>query len=247
MGLLDDAIREHLELKRRRGADAVEISRLENEALGPVRRSPAGVPDLSETEAPETAATTATKDREPREGATAARPVGERDPAPPVSASESVPDRAASAADERPVYPAAAPEPTTILRPPPIEPIDLSKTARAEPDEPSPPDPAAEEPAPSLLSRFNPARRRQARGSAREVEPAREVPPAPYVPSPPDFDPEPYAAPPPVADEPDIEPAGDEPDVEDLLEETPEFLEETPEHDRLWFEQRPPRDFDFDG
>jgi len=33
---------------------------------------------------------------------------------------------------------------------------------------------------------------------------------------------------------------------EDVLEETPEFLQETPEHDRLWFEQRPPRDFDFD-
>jgi hypothetical protein len=33
---------------------------------------------------------------------------------------------------------------------------------------------------------------------------------------------------------------------EDMLEETPEFLQDTPEHDRLWFEQRPPRDFDFD-
>ena len=31
----------------------------------------------------------------------------------------------------------------------------------------------------------------------------------------------------------------------DELEETPEFLQETPEHDRLWFEQKPPRDFDF--
>jgi hypothetical protein len=38
-------------------------------------------------------------------------------------------------------------------------------------------------------------------------------------------------------------PAGEE----DVLEETPEFLQETPEHDRLWFEQKPPRDFDFDG
>jgi hypothetical protein len=34
---------------------------------------------------------------------------------------------------------------------------------------------------------------------------------------------------------------------EDVLEETPEFLQDTPEHDRLWFEQRPPKDFDFDG
>ena len=38
-----------------------------------------------------------------------------------------------------------------------------------------------------------------------------------------------------------------EADEDDLLEETPEFLQDTPEHDRLWFEQRPPRDFDFDG
>lgn len=38
MGLLDDAIREHLELKRRRGADPSEIEREEVEALGPVRR-----------------------------------------------------------------------------------------------------------------------------------------------------------------------------------------------------------------
>jgi hypothetical protein len=34
---------------------------------------------------------------------------------------------------------------------------------------------------------------------------------------------------------------------EDMLEETPEFLQDAPDHDRLWFEQRPPRDFDFDG
>lgn len=33
--------------------------------------------------------------------------------------------------------------------------------------------------------------------------------------------------------------------VEDVLEETPDFLQDTPEQERLWFEQRPPRDFDF--
>ncbi|MDP9384254.1 MAG: hypothetical protein M3P50_03290, partial [Actinomycetota bacterium] len=33
---------------------------------------------------------------------------------------------------------------------------------------------------------------------------------------------------------------------DDVLEATPEFLQETPEHDRLWFEQKPPKDFDFD-
>ena len=45
MGLLDDAIREHLELKRRRGADPEEVARQEHEALGRApqraRRAPA--------------------------------------------------------------------------------------------------------------------------------------------------------------------------------------------------------------
>src|SRR5579875_515851 len=39
MGLLDDAIRDHLDLKRRRGADPAEVERAEREALGPVRRN----------------------------------------------------------------------------------------------------------------------------------------------------------------------------------------------------------------
>jgi hypothetical protein len=33
---------------------------------------------------------------------------------------------------------------------------------------------------------------------------------------------------------------------EDLLEDTPDFLEDAPEDDNLWFEQKPPKDFDFD-
>jgi hypothetical protein len=40
MGLLDEAIRDHLDLKRRRGADPADIERAEREALGPVRRDP---------------------------------------------------------------------------------------------------------------------------------------------------------------------------------------------------------------
>ena len=41
MGLLDDAIREHLELKRRRGADPGEVAREQREALDPVPRDEA--------------------------------------------------------------------------------------------------------------------------------------------------------------------------------------------------------------
>ena len=33
---------------------------------------------------------------------------------------------------------------------------------------------------------------------------------------------------------------------DDVLEETPDFLQEAPEDERLWFEQQPPRDFDLD-
>src|SRR5580693_242982 len=48
MGLLDDAIREHLELRRLRGADPGEVAQAEKDALGPVSREGAG-----ELEAPD--------------------------------------------------------------------------------------------------------------------------------------------------------------------------------------------------
>ena len=38
MGILDDAIREHLELKRQHGAGDEDLERLENEAFGPAAR-----------------------------------------------------------------------------------------------------------------------------------------------------------------------------------------------------------------
>ena len=51
MGLLDDAIRQHLELKRAHGADEAELQRKENEALGPVRREAEPAPEAA-AEAP---------------------------------------------------------------------------------------------------------------------------------------------------------------------------------------------------
>jgi hypothetical protein len=51
MGLLDEAIREHLELKRRRGADPAEVAREQHEALDPVSApAPAGQPAASALE-----------------------------------------------------------------------------------------------------------------------------------------------------------------------------------------------------
>jgi hypothetical protein len=61
MGLLDDAIREHLELRRAHGADPTEVERQEREALGAPRQeaefaSPSGDEEAPATVAPEAAA-----------------------------------------------------------------------------------------------------------------------------------------------------------------------------------------------
>src|SRR5690349_15097180 len=142
MGLLDDAIREHLELKRKHGADPEDVARQEQEALGPGKRN-----EFAQT-----------------------------DPEGPAAVS-----------------------------------ID-----------------AAEEVTPPL----------------QEEPPAPEAPPAgqeedPWLDEDPDEVP---------ADESlqQPRPAAEHSGEEDVLEETPDFLQETPEHDRLWFEQKPPKDFDWD-
>jgi hypothetical protein len=168
MGLLDDAIREHLELKRRRGADAHEVEHQEQEALGPPLR-------------------------------------GEFAPAP------QDPAAAAAAGLAEPAEPAAAAEPA--------EPV-----VQVEPE-------AAPEPEPELRSDLE--------GWLDEPDDAAAVQAtAEYTP--PDVE-HPAQEPP-----PEQPPAEEPPPDEDVLEETPEFLQETPEHERLWFEQKPPRDFDLD-
>ncbi len=145
MGLLDEAIREHLELKRRHGASPGEVAHLEEEALGPPRAQPEPV----ETDA--------------------------------------------AAADELeaahvPAEPAVAVPDAAVAPPPPSRVVG---------------------------------------GAVRMDDYVVEHP-----------DPEPRPAAPPASAAPDA-------DADDVLEETPEFLQETPEHERLWFEQKPPKDFDF--
>ena len=186
MGLLDDAIREHLELKRRHGADPTDLAKLEREAFGPIRRG---------AEAPESAeAQVEAAEPPPRALQPDPEPVPEFEPAPPR--------------DVRP----AEPEPVDpVLTEPEVDPPGPAPAAEEEItwDEPAPP-------SPQETRAFDAAEVAEAEG--RRATPA----PAP------------------------AEPVRDE-DDDDVLEETPEFLQETPEHDRLWFEQRPPRDFDFDG
>jgi hypothetical protein len=208
MGLLDDAIREHLELKRRRGADPVEVERAEQEALGPVRRAPEEIPH--DELAPDTGPELGTHDEgygyeesydEPADSGyhepQAAEPLGDEDPY----------------GEEQ------------------LEPLALDPLEQETQIAPPLPDEGVEHAGPGV-----------------EEDPA--AAPAPPVPPSAADSPPPHRAEPidrgHLSEETAEYDIGEEPENEDMLEETPEFLQDTPEHDRLWFEQRPPRDFDFD-
>jgi hypothetical protein len=172
MGLLDDAIREHLELKRRRGADPAEIERAEREALGPVRRryEEAGGADAGD------------------------EPIGD--------------DGLHHEADEEDWH-TDAPEAAHGEAPMPAHDYD-------DLDAPEPP------------------------AHPEEAHPLPATDPAAAAPA----EPPPHGL---DVETSEYDVAGEHESEEDVLEETPEFLQDAPDHDRLWFEQRPPRDFDFDG
>jgi hypothetical protein len=161
MGLLDDAIREHLELKRKHGANPDDVARQEQEALGQGGpKAEFAQPGAAEPEAaePEGVAEAEAEDRADAEDALA-----EGDPGIPEEPSE-------GHAADAPGY-------------------DEDPWLDEEPDE---------VPADDALEPRDPTRAPESEGD------------------------------------------------DDVLEETPDFLQETPEHDRLWFEQKPPRDFDWD-
>src|SRR6187402_2792850 len=81
MGLLDDAIREHLELKRKHGADPDDLARQEREALGPGMRNEFAQP---EGEEPAAEAAPAPEPESESEVAAYAAPPAE-DPEPPLN------------------------------------------------------------------------------------------------------------------------------------------------------------------
>lgn len=211
MGLLDDAIREHLDLKRRRGADPSEVARLEQEALGPVRREPAPAEPAADEHHDEPAVA---------------------EPHPPAHAEHPHPASEGLHADEH----------TRVLAP-------------EDRHEPPHGDPLLEQHAHNV---------ELGGAAAKAPEPASAPAPDPAPADEPEPEPRTAAEDPrqsDIVDQPTteyrVEDHHDEDEheasaahagpEEDVLEETPEFLQETPEHDRLWFEQRPPRDFDFDG
>jgi hypothetical protein len=167
MGTLDDAIRDHLELKRRLGASDEEIQQKESEAFG------AG-----------------------------SAPAPQLDPSAPEDEPDFQVQRTVAedlAATDDPWEPAGSEEdllePDDVLPKDSLEPNGAYAPAAPAEHEPLKDDAAQDEPHEDPLDAW-------------ESEPS--------------------------------------PPTEDVLRETPEFLEETPEHDRLWFEQKPPKDFDLD-
>ena len=69
MGILDDAIRQHLELKRQHGAPEEELQRQEEEALGPARRDVASAEVTDEERDAELEAGEAAEETEAAESA----------------------------------------------------------------------------------------------------------------------------------------------------------------------------------
>jgi hypothetical protein len=206
MGLLDDAIREHLELKRSHGADPDEVARQEHEALGETRRAEFARPEGAEqADAPVGAEPEAAAATEPPEDFP-------------------VPEFHAGRED--------APEPDAL------EPSDDAPEDLGAPDEVAEADDLAA-PTAELEAAHEPFDVEAEAPPAAAPEPA-----APAERDDPWLDEERDEVPADEALDHPRESGGDE--DEDVLEETPEFLQETPEHDRLWFEQRPPRDFDWD-
>jgi hypothetical protein len=202
MGLLDDAIREHLDLKRRRGADPTEIERAEREALGPVRRGPEVTPEdgtvAESTTTPEAAAEPAPAEQWAAE---------------PFDAEADFHEPAPALEDEAAL---AAYEPEEPLE---DDPFQARRPFDEEAEPAPPPHPADLSPAPEPEPSLAPASEDSLPGTSPHLDQETE--------------------------EYELEPEEEEGD--DVLESTPEFLQDAPDHDRLWFEQRPPRDFDFDG
>jgi hypothetical protein len=239
MGILDDAIREHLDLKRRLGAEEDELKRLEGEAFGPPTRP--GDPDFPETDtgaqalvddAPGPDTSSELVAEPPSEELVAEAPATAEEPAAPEpSATAGLFDHSADeldldldldldeppasvedvAPDPPAAEPPAAPEPEPEAAPEPEPP------ATAE----SPVEPIGGPPIESLDTvehHFE-----GAIDDTGEVELVEGE-----------------------LDEAQPEPGEDDEEKdEDVLEETPEFLRDAPEDDELWFEQGEPKDFDF--
>jgi len=303
MSILDDAIREHLELKRQHGADESEIKRLEDEAFGPPGR-PEEPDPMAEapTEFMATPEAAEAVEGAEVEGGRRINIADLQEPPQPAAPAED-PVQAAPPAEEEPLEvveetPAAeheavveAPEPghsteeRHAIAEQPTEMFDIEAEMGTEDA------PATEAPSPSdeeiaeaeagepRLAPVEPATEIHAirtevpaaddeedddfwseQRLSDELDQALEAPlseePPVEEPAPAEPPSEEHERPSPRAVEPaEVEQSAEaeqrtdyDPDTghEDVLEDTPEFLEDAPEDDELWFEQKPPKDFDFD-
>ncbi len=215
MGTLEDTIKEHLELKRKAGAEDEEISKMEKEAFGPAEPAPVVAPPP--VASPTHPAVAAAGPAAPVEVEPTPEPLAEAEPEP----VHTEPEAEISPATE--AEPEPAPEPEIEPEPEVVEPEDAVEPEVATLDQPTEPHQAVdmvdeevvEEPAEQLVE-----------------TPLGEEPERPE----PGFE---------DAFNTDEHDLPEEPTQDDLLEETPEFLEGTPEDEKLWFEQKAPKDFDF--
>jgi hypothetical protein len=222
MGILDEAIKEHLELKRRHGAGESELQQLEDEAFGLPTRP--GEPDFPE------------------------RPGEEGEPPPPEPvAAEAEPTAMEHPVVEPPADVEALSAEDTVEGEPVAAAPEESAFEGSTRDEAPPP--ATEEPEPTQL--FDQRQRDELGLDELELELEEQmdadlgdldtverdrVVPEPDVQQEEGDDEAQSAS--------EAEAPGSE-EEEDVLEETPEFLQDRPEDDELWFEQGKPKDFDF--
>lgn len=281
MSILDDAIREHLELKRAHGADEAELKKLEDEAFGPAARpeepdpfAEAPTEFMAQPEAPEGAESAEDSGRridiadlqeppappEPVEQAESVEPPQAETP-PPVPAEdvaqaappaeEALAEDAATGLDEEPAaeeHEAIAEQPTEFFD---VE-AEIAAEAPAPPAEaPSPSDEQiveAEQEEPKLAPVIEEDEEDEEFWSEQrlsdELDQALEAP----LPERLEEEEAPVKAGDDFEEEDEQSRPNFDPDTghEDVLEDTPDFLEDAPEDDELWFEQRPPKDFDFD-
>lgn len=305
MGILDDAIKEHLELKRQHGAADDVLKQLEDEAFGaaerpgdegsapdPLAEAPTefmSQPDLEPGPAAEAAPQQAASEAEEAPGRRSGRAeIADLQEAPPSKPEESAPEVDEPAEEESPAMeheavPELPPEPEPVAEPEistgptteereaiaeqPTEMYDIEEElAASKAEAPSEEELVEEEMDESRLAPVDPLGPLDDDGdevSVAEVEDEEdddfwdekrlsdELDQALEAPVEVEEEEEeavfePEREPEPASEaEPEAENPAPGPD-EDVLEETPDFLEEAPEDDQLWFEQKPPKDFDFD-
>jgi hypothetical protein len=291
MSILDDAIREHLELKRAHGADEAEVKKLEDEAFGPPQR-PDDPDPYAEAPTEFLVAPEEQPDEEPGERRApniadlqeAPEPIA--DPGHSTEERHAIADQPTEMFDVEAQFEDAAVEsdaPTddelldAEQTEPPLAPVDPLSGIEVSAGTGASAEPAAseDEPADEFDEFFSEQRLSDELNQALEAPlpdepgapPTEEAPavfidladdeedeaPAelPFEDGEPEAEPAehelpmPEAPPEPGEDTPPPPPASS-PSHEDVLEDTPEFLEDAPEDDNLWFEQKPPKDFDFD-